>query len=67
MSKETLQGRFNAQKEKFLSMLKKKGVYKGCNERGFLYEIIGPIYGKDHRFVVALKSGKIYVIEMEAV
>lgn len=66
MTKETMEGRFNAQKVKILELLKSQGKFLSfCKERGYLYEIVGPIFGKDHRFIIGLKSGRVSVVEMQ--
>lgn len=68
MSQKTLEGRFNAQKEKFISLLKQKGAFiEHCAEQGYIYQLMGPVFGKNTRFVVALKNGFISLIDMRTI
>jgi len=61
-----IQGRLNAKREEFFKYLKEKGKYVGyCEKRGYLYQLIGPIYGKYHRILIAIK-GNIKVLKVSA-
>ncbi|MEK5149094.1 MULTISPECIES: hypothetical protein [unclassified Psychrobacillus] len=68
MSQQTLQGRMNAQKEKFLQLLKQEGKYiEHCPKQGFIYEIIGPVFDQMYRLAIALNNGKLEVLKMEEI
>ncbi|MGF9978908.1 hypothetical protein [Viridibacillus arvi] len=68
MNKQKLEGRFNAQKQEFLSILKEEGNYiEYCDEKGFMYELVKPIYGILNKIQLSIKGGKILVHDTEKI
>jgi len=68
MRKERLEGRLNAQKQEFLSILKEEGHYVECSkEKGFIYEVVRPVFGVMNKIKLSLKNGKIIVHDMQKI
>ena len=62
MTKQQLEGRFNAKKDEFLSILKSEGFFVDfCETEGFIYEIFKPLFNVLHRIRLSLKDGRIIV------
>ncbi len=65
MTKQQLEGRFNAKKDEFLTILKQEGIFVDfCEEEGFVYEIFKPLFNVLHRIRLSLKNGRIIVHTM---
>lgn len=57
-----LEGRFNNKKEEFMKLLKTEGSYiEYCEEKGYIYDLVGPIFGCLTKIRLSLKSGRILV------
>lgn len=58
VTKQQLEGRFNAKKTEFLSILKEEGIYIDfCETEGYIYEIFKPLFNVLHRIRLSLKNG----------
>lgn len=62
MTTKQLEGRFNAKKDEFLSILKSEGIFVDfCETEGFIYEIFKPLFNVLHRIRLSIKNGRIIV------